>query len=165
VKKWIVACALVVVVAMLNGWGSISAALPSMKGASAAQSSASESPGLDYDFFKTRVEPIFLKRRAGMARCYVCHEEANHALRLVKLSPGSSFWNDEESRRNFDVVSQLVNSDDPSKSKLLLHPLAPEAGGDAFHSGGRQFKSKDDPDWKTLSEWVRGQKATASQKQ
>jgi hypothetical protein len=38
---------------------------------------------------------------------------------------------------------------------LLLHPLAPEAGGEPFHSGGRQFKSKDDPDWQALADWVR----------
>lgn len=120
---------------------------------------SSESSSLDYAFFKTRVEPIFLKKRQGMARCYFCHEEANHALHLVKLPQGSTTWNDEESRKNFETVSQLVNTDDPLKSKLLLHPLAPEAGGDAFHSGGRQFKSKEDPDWKTLADWARGQKA------
>jgi hypothetical protein len=39
-------------------------------------------------------------------------------------------------------------------SVLLLHPLAKDAGGHEFHSGGRQFASKDDPDWKTLSNWV-----------
>jgi hypothetical protein len=32
--------------------------------------------------------------------------------------------------------------------------LAPEAGGDLFHSGGRQFASKDDPDWKTLAQFA-----------
>ena len=137
-----------------------SAAPPADASALRAQGTPSaESSSLDYTFFKTRVEPIFLKKRPGMARCYVCHEEANHALRLVKLSPGSTSWSEEESRRNFDTVSQLVNTDDPLKSKLLLHPLAPEAGGEAFHSGGRQFKSKDDQDWKTLADWARGQKA------
>jgi YVTN family beta-propeller protein len=38
----------------------------------------------------------------------------------------------------------------------LLHPLAPSAGGDPFHSGGWQFPSQNDPDWLTLAEWVRG---------
>ena len=114
---------------------------------------------LDYEFFKTRVEPIFLKKRPGHARCYVCHEEANHALKLAKLSPGNTDWTEAESRRNFATVSQLVNPDEPLNSTLLLHPLAPEAGGDAFHSGGRQFESQTDPDWKTLAEWVRGAKA------
>ena len=35
-----------------------------------------------------------------------------------------------------------------------MHPLAHEAGGDEFHSGGRQFLSKDDPDWKAMAAWV-----------
>jgi len=152
------------ILVMLSAAGLSTAARPARSALTPAQGESAESSSLDYEFFKTRVEPIFLKKRAGHARCYVCHEEANHALHLEKLSPGSSTWDDEQSRKNFETASQLVNPDDPSKSKLLLHPLAPEAGGDAFHSGGRQFNSKDDPDWKTLSEWARGQKASASAK-
>ena len=127
--------------------------------ASGATASSAGSATLDYEYFKTRVEPIFLKKRPTHARCYVCHEEANHALKLVKLSPGNTTWTEEESRRNFEAVSQLVTPGDPQGSLLLHHPLAPEAGGDAFHSGGRQFESQNDPDWKTLADWVRGQKA------
>jgi hypothetical protein len=126
--------------------------------ASEATSSSAETPALNYEFFKTRVEPIFLKKRPTHARCYVCHEEANHALKLSKLSPGNVTWTEEESRRNFDTVSQLVTPGDPLGSMLLHHPLAPEAGGDAFHSGGRQFESQSDPDWQTLADWVRGRK-------
>jgi hypothetical protein len=125
---------------------------------SSAGASSNDSATLDYEFFKTRVEPIFLKKRPTHARCYVCHEEANHALKLARLSPGNTNWTEEESKRNFDTVSQLVNPGDPIGSTLLRHPLAPEAGGDAFHSGGRQFESQNDPDWKTFADWVRGQK-------
>lgn len=109
---------------------------------------------LDYDTFKSSVEPIFLKKRPGHARCYACHAEASNAFRLEKLSPGASSWNEEQSRRNFERVSRLVEPNRPAGSHLLLHPLAPEAGGDPFHSGGRQFPSKDDPDWKTLARWA-----------
>jgi hypothetical protein len=125
---------------------------------SGAASTSTPPPTLDYEFFKSRVEPIFLKKRPTHARCYVCHEEANHALKLAKLSSGNTTWTEEESRRNFDKVSQLVNPGDPLGSILLHHPLAPEAGGDAFHSGGRQFESQNDPDWKTLADWARGAK-------
>jgi len=127
--------------------------------ASGATSSSAETPTLDYEFFKTRVEPIFLKKRPTHARCYACHEEANHPLTLVKLSPGSTTWTEEESRRNFETASHLVTPGDPLASILLHHPLAPEAGGDAFHSGGRQFETQSDADWKTLADWVRGKKA------
>jgi hypothetical protein len=124
-----------------------------------ATSPSTETVTLDYEFFKMRVEPIFLKKRPTHARCYVCHEEANHALKLSKLSPGNTTWTEAESRHNFAMVSALVTPGDPLGSTLLHHPLAPEAGGDAFHSGGRQFESQDDPDWKTIADWVRGQKA------
>ena len=65
-------------------------------------------------------------------------------------------WTEEQSRRNFETVSQLVNPGDAATSRLLLHPLAPEGGGDVFHSGGRQFPTKRDPAWRTLAAWVNG---------
>jgi hypothetical protein len=128
-------------------------------GAALAAASGSEvasqgKPPLDFETFKSRVEPIFLERREGHVRCYVCHSEGNNALHLEKLSPGAATWNDEQSRKNFQAASSLVVADNPASSRLLIHPLAPEAGGDLFHSGGRQFESKDDPDWKILAQWA-----------
>lgn len=123
---------------------------------STAITAAATAPKLDYEFFKSRVEPVFLTKRADHARCYVCHVESNNAFRLERLSPGASGWTEEQSRRNFEVVSILVNPGDPDTSRLLLHPLAPEGGGDVFHSGGRQFASKHDPAWRTLAAWVNG---------
>jgi hypothetical protein len=116
-------------------------------------------PALDFETYKRRVEPVFLQKRAGHTRCYVCHVESNNNFRLEKLSPGSSSWTEEQSRKNFEMVSKLVNPGDAATSRLLLHPLAPEGGGDVFHSGGRQFADKNDPAWKTLAQWVNGQKA------
>ena len=123
-----------------------------------ANPASRSTPMLDYGFFTKRVEPIFLERRLGHTRCYVCHAESNNAFRLEKLAPGATFWNAEQSRRNFETISTLVNPGDPDTSRLLLHPLAPEAGGDIFHSGGRQFRSKDDPAWRSLARWVNGEK-------
>jgi hypothetical protein len=91
--------------------------------------------------------------------CYVCHEESNNAFRLEKLPAGAAFWTEEQSRKNFDTVSVLVMPGDPAHSRLLLQPLAPEEGGTTFHSGGRQFTSKSDPDWETLAQWVIGRTA------
>jgi hypothetical protein len=115
-------------------------------------------PALDYEFFKARVQPVFLQKRDGHTRCYVCHAESNNAFRLERLSPGASTWSEEQSRKNFQMASILVNPGDPATSRLLQQPLAPEAGGNVFHSGGRQFVSKDDPSWKILADWVNGQK-------
>ena len=115
---------------------------------------ASQTKALDFDVFKSKVEPIFLEKREGHVRCYVCHSENNNAFHLEQLSPGATFWNEEQSRKNFASVSGLVMSNDPAASRLLIHPLAPEAGGDLFHSGGRQFESQNDPDWKILAQWA-----------
>ena len=112
---------------------------------------------LDYEYFKTLVEPIFLQKRPGHARCYMCHvERSNNAFRLEKLAGSATTWTEEQSRRNFAMASRLVTPGKPDESRLLLHPLAPEAGGSAYHSGGRQFESKDDAGWKILARWARG---------
>ena len=124
----------------------------------ATSSAPRAAPPLDYAFFKARVQPIFLQKRDGHTRCYVCHAEGNNAFRLERLSPSASTWNEEQSRKNFEMASILVNPGDPATSRLLQQPLAPEAGGNVFHSGGRQFASKDDPSWKILVEWVNGEK-------
>jgi hypothetical protein len=113
---------------------------------------------LDYEVFTRRIEPLFLEKRPGHARCYTCHEESNNAFRLEKLPPGARFWTEEQSRRNFERVSRLVTPGAPDESRLLLHPLAPEAGGSAFHSGGRQFASQSDPAWRAIADWVNGRK-------
>ena len=113
-------------------------------------------PTLDYDFYKARVEPIFLKKKAGHTRCVVCHSESNNFLRFEPLEGGAKAWSEEQSRKNFETVSKLVNPGEPMVSRLLMHALAPEGGGDVFHPGGRQCMSVDDPDWKTMAAFVNG---------
>ena len=116
----------------------------------------------DFEFFKTTVQPIFLKERPGHARCYGCHTASNRVLHLASLSPGLTDWTEEQTRQNYQSASQLVVPGKPQSSRLLIHPLAPEAGGDAFHSGGRQFASQEDPDWIVLAHWVRSAAAPGS---
>ena len=123
------------------------------------------SPATDAPSFQTftsRVEPIFLKKRPGHARCYGCHSEYNRSFHLETLSPGATNWTAEQSQRNFQNILQHVVPGDTASSRLLIHPLAPEAGGDPFHSGGYQFQSQDDPDWLTIAEWVRSARTEAS---
>jgi hypothetical protein len=125
---------------------------------------ARTAPKLDYEFFKQRVEPIFLIKRPTHARCYACHAESNNNFRLEKLPPNANFWSEEQSLRNFEAVSKLVNPGDPDTTLLLQHPLAPEGGGHVYHSGGRQFASKQDPAWRTLAAWVNGATLAAPKK-
>ena len=111
---------------------------------------------LDYEYFKTKVEPIFLKKRPGHARCISCHGQGT-PMRLQPLDPGAAAWTDEESRQNFDAVRRVAVVPGSMKSKLLMHPLAEDAGGDFFHNGGKHFASQNDPEWQTLRNWVMGQ--------
>jgi YVTN family beta-propeller protein len=131
---------------------SIKVALPALAHQSDSTEQAQSS--LDFDTYRARIEPIFLKTREGGVHCYDCHSVMATRMRLQPLSPGSSSWTLEQSRRNFNVVSQLVTPGDPTRSHLLLHPLAPEEGGDPTHTGGKFWKSKNDPEWRMLADWV-----------
>ena len=118
---------------------------------------ASSSVALDFEFYKSEVQPIFREKRAGFTRCVVCHTGEGRASFLEELPDGAATWGEEQSRLNFERVSRLVTPGDPLTSRLLMHPLEPAAGGDEFHNGGRQFTSQDDQQFQTLARWVRGE--------
>ena len=111
-------------------------------------------PALDFDFYRARVEPIFLAKRTGNVRCVQCHAPAAGNLRLQPLPEGTFSWTEEQSRKNFEAVARFVVPGSPRASRLLRHPLAREAGGDAFHGGGKHWQSQDDPEWQILQAWV-----------
>ena len=113
------------------------------------------SPVLDYDFYKARVQPLFLEKREGHARCVTCHGGST-TLRLQRLPEGATGWTEEQTRQNFEAVSKLVVPASPGASRLLRHPLSRAAGGDVFHGGGQHWTAKTDPDWKVLEAWVNG---------
>ena len=117
-------------------------------------------PSLDYSFFKDRVQPILLKKRPGHARCVACHEHGSPPLQ--PLAAGAADWNDDQSRKNFEIWKLFVRPGNPTKSPLLLHPLAESAGGDRFHAGGKHWKSQSDPEWQILAAWVLGQTSGGS---
>src|SRR5476649_705665 len=60
--------------------------------------SAQPKPVLDYGFYKSRVEPIFLAKKDGHTRCVVCHADSNNNFHLEKLGPGANAWTEEQSR-------------------------------------------------------------------
>ncbi len=112
-------------------------------------------PVLDFPFFKERVQPIFLAKRPGHARCVACH--THRIPPLQALEDGAKTWSEEQSRQNFTAWKQFVVPGEPMKSPMLRHPLAKEVGGDRFHAGGKHWKSQTDPEWLTLAAWVRGE--------
>ena len=116
-------------------------------------------PPLDFEFFQTCVQQIFLNKREGRMECVNCHGGGTRGFART-LQEGSAFWGLEESRRNFEVLRRYVEPGYPMSSRFLTHPLAPEAGGDDFHSGGRRWFSQDDPEWQMLAAWVRGEETS-----
>ncbi len=124
--------------------------VPAVATLRAQEGGSSAASALDYDFFKTKVQPIFLAKRDGHTRCVSCHSIGT-PMRLEALSPGAATWNEEQSRKNFARNLQ--------QSKLLVHPLLAEGGGDFYHSGGKHWNSFLDPEWQTLANWVCGRKA------
>ena len=121
----------------------------------AAQSATTASP-LDFETFRTKVQPILTSPRKGNARCTACHSRGGGNAYLEPLTPGSTTYSEEQSRRNFERVQRLVVPGEPLKSVLLTNPLATVAGGSHWHGGGKHWQAQDNPEWQTLAGWVRG---------
>jgi hypothetical protein len=114
-------------------------------------------PELDFQTFKTKVEPLLLEKRPGHARCVVCHSTGT-AFRLQPLPKGQAAWTEEQSQKNFEMVKKFVRPGHAAESRLLVMPLSHEAGGTEFHPGGKHWESQNDAEWKTLADWVNGGK-------
>ncbi len=127
-----------------------------VRGTAKSGVSSAGKPALNYETFKTRVQPILTSARKGNARCTACHSRGGGNSYLETLAPNSTAYTEEQSRRNFERVSRLVVPGEPLKSPLLINPLAEEAGGSHWHGGGKHWRSQNDPEWKTLEAWVRG---------
>ena len=123
----------------------------------AQQPGPAATPALDFEFFKTKVQPILLAKREGSTRCVACHSKGT-PMRLQELSPGAATWDEEQSRKNFQVVLPRVVPYTLNQSKLLLHPLLAEGGGTFYHTGGKHWSSFLDPEWQTIANWICGRK-------
>ena len=119
----------------------------------AAVAVSAQQPALDFEYFKTNVQPILMKKRPGHARCIACHTSGT-PLRLQPIAPGAAGWNDEESQKNLQSIRRVASAG--AKSRLILHPLDESAGGDFYHSGGKHWASQDDPEWKVMKAFVEG---------
>jgi len=128
--------------------------LAALLGQQPASSPTPSSP-LDFEVFRTKIQPIFVAKRPGHARCVSCHT-AGTPLRLQPLPAGSTTWSEQDSRKNFEMVQRVVVPGSVTKSRLLVHPLAEGAGGDFFHNGGKHWTSQNDPEFQVLKAWVLG---------
>src|SRR5947209_6079294 len=54
---------------------------------------------LDYDTYRTRVQPILVAVRKGNSRCASCHSRGGGNAFLEPLPPGSETYTEQQSRR------------------------------------------------------------------
>jgi cytochrome c5 len=111
----------------------------------------------DIDAFRNTVEKVFMTDRggttAGMAACVMCHTWQTSVRFTLETPATDAGWTRDQSRKNFDVVTRLVNTAAPATSRLLLKPLDPAAGG-MGHTGGSFWKSRTDPEYLALLNWI-----------
>jgi hypothetical protein len=112
----------------------------------------------DVDSFRKTIEPIFMKDRGGTmpgyAACVMCHTWQT-SLRFDLETPATDAgWSAEQSRTNFEMITQLINTRSPENSYLLLKPLEPKSGG-LGHTGGTYWRSRDDPEYQAVLAWIK----------
>src|SRR5882757_6848938 len=71
------------------------AAVGSLRQASSQTAAPAAAAQLNYEFFKTKVQAVFLAKRPGHARCVACHSVNNAPFKVVPLSPGATTWNEQ----------------------------------------------------------------------
>ena len=135
----------------------LSADAPPPPTPSATQASAF--PGAaDVEAYRNTVERLFMADRggtmAGYAACVMCHTWQTSVRFSLETPATDAGWTAGQSRRNFDVVTKLVNTASPESSRLLLKPLAAEAGG-LGHTGGTYWTSRNDPEYLSVLQWIR----------
>jgi hypothetical protein len=130
---------------------------PTPQAAAAAQKSAFPAPA-DVEVYRKTVERVFLADRGGTmpgyASCVMCHTWQTKVRFSLETPATDAGWTAEQSRRNFDVITRLVNTKNPESSRLLLKPLAADAGG-LTHTGGTYWTSRNDPEYVALLQWIR----------
>jgi hypothetical protein len=125
-----------------------------------------DAPALDEAFFRCHVQPVLTKNCAAFA----CHGDPRRsyvvfARNRLRLGGSEATRNaplrDDERRYNLEAARAFVDADAREESLLLRKPLAASAGG-YFHRGatdygkGNVFRSAEDPEYRTLSDWISG---------
>ena len=106
---------------------------------------------IDFEFFRSCVQPIFVNPIENAMPCIECHSG-----QFAIPNPDNSYWTLEQSRQSFEELMTFVDPGRPDYSRFLHKPLHPDAGGDLMHNGGRRWYSQDDPERRALENWVRG---------
>jgi cytochrome c5 len=126
----------------------------------AASTSARQQPfpsAADIERYRNTVEKVFMTDRGGtvpgMAACVMCHTWQTSVRFTLETPATDAGWTVEQSRKNFAVVTRLVNTASPATSRLLLKPLDLSAGG-MTHTGGSFWRSRNDPEYQAILKWI-----------
>ena len=117
---------------------------------------AKAGPALDFEFFRACVQPVFASPREGHIRCSNCH--AAGQIGFAPVPQDGNSWSEQEARRAFSTIGRLIINGNPEQSRFLLKPLHPDGGGSYTHNGPRRWQTRDDPEWRMLAQWVRGER-------
>ncbi len=112
----------------------------------ASEVSTDSVPEVDYEFFRACMHPIFYQVTPGGVACANCH-----VLEFAQADPEES-WN---------AIDRLIEPGQPTQSRLLMHPLHPNGGGDYAHNGVRRWLTQDEPEWQMLAAWINGERSGA----
>src|SRR5687767_15971765 len=118
-----------------------------------ASSVATQDASTDLESYRNVVERTFLRDRGGTmpgyAACVMCHTWQTSLRFRLETPATDAGWTAEQSRRNFEFVTKVVDTAAPESSRLLVKPLAPAAGG-MGHTGGAFWKSREDPEYQMV---------------
>jgi len=117
-------------------------------------------------FFKSRVRPFrFRVKRPDHARLLrpVMSRATTHSA-CKAFTPGSDAWTEEQSRRNFEVVSILSTTPRSRYSPADAHPLGPEGAAMCFSLRRAAVPVERESAWRTLAAWLRSDSIASGMK-
>jgi len=118
---------------------------------------------LNYEFFKTRVQPLLSAVTGSDGKsCAHCH--STHTILRLNRPDERGSLTEEQIRDNYFSALKVVNLLEPEKSLLLQKPLADATtegilhSGKIPHGGGKRWDGPDSAAYKTVLEWIQGAK-------
>ena len=153
--KWIAMALSAFVLALCVG---VSPTVPRLHAQQSSASAGAPPRAVDVESFRKTIEPIFMKDRGGTmpgyAACVMCHTWQTSVRFDLETPATDAGWTPEQSRMNFEMITQLVNTRSPENSYLLAKPLEPKAGG-LGHTGGTYWTSRSDPEYQAVLAWIK----------
>src|SRR5688572_9454460 len=137
---------------------SVSPSVPRLHAQQSSAPAGAPPRAADVESFRKTIEPIFMKDRGGTmpgyAACVMCHTWQTSVRFDLETPATDAGWTPEQSRMNFEMITQLVNTRSPENSYLLAKPLEPKVGG-LGHTGGTYWTSRSDPEYQAVLAWIK----------